>query len=439
LKFREADNLLDAALRLGDQDKVRKMFTDDYFIISAETVGKAMRIGLDQDDVELFTLAVEHQEFHKVDVSFGFNLALRYTIKNELDSLFDILMKHPMVDPYDLGYRALWMAKSQGREYFVKRLLTDHRIHTVNRNNESFLEACRYGEVGLVESLLKDKNINLESNKGLSLAAEFGHVEVVKILLAHECIDPGYSDNKVLKRACLLGREEVVKLLLKDPRVNPRGSLSFACKVGHVSMIKAFLEDPRIHNQFDMNHAMGFAIKNGQYEIVEYLLENTTINFEIGEINPIVMACEQGNARILKRLVCDHRYKKDGTSFERLQTDLNKGLLEAVKRNYASLVDFLLSETIATPNGKDFNAAQVACRFGHKEILERLLKDPRVFITEKCIFKAAANNHKNIVKFLLEIVEEDSVPRMLEAAREGAKRAHYVKGKKLADTVQYQM
>lgn len=55
----------------------------------------------------------------------------------------------------------------------------------------------------------------------LSWASNFGHAEVVRLLLADSRVDPAANENEAIRYASRYGHHEVVRLLLADSRVDP--------------------------------------------------------------------------------------------------------------------------------------------------------------------------------------------------------------------------
>lgn len=88
---------------------------------------------------------------------------------------------------------------------------------------------------------------------GLALvsAAEYGHVEIVRMLLMEDGrIDPGMRGNVVLRRAAANGHLAVVELLLLYPRTDPsdfhNDAVKRATRNGHVHVVARLLADPRV-------------------------------------------------------------------------------------------------------------------------------------------------------------------------------------------------
>ena len=58
-----------------------------------------------------------------------------------------------------------------------------------------------------------------QDNEAIIHAAQYGHIDVVKLLLTYEQVDPTAQNNKAINEAVLWGHSDVVKLLLTYERV----------------------------------------------------------------------------------------------------------------------------------------------------------------------------------------------------------------------------
>ena len=131
---------------------------------------------------------------------------------------------------------------------YVRDPITDVDLHeNMIRNNyvEIFSQL-------LAENMLK-LDIWLDVDHGLynmlQYASYMGHVEIVRLLLAH--IDPGADKNYAIRLASKKGHYDVVNLLLICDRVNP--------------------------SDYD-NYAIKLAIENGHQEIVKLLISKTDMS-----------------------------------------------------------------------------------------------------------------------------------------------------------------
>ena len=78
-----------------------------------------------------------------------------------------------------------------------------------------FQEACRFGHIAVVKALLADKRVDPtdDDNCAIRWASYYGRIEVVKALLADKRVDPTARNNEAIRDAGWNGRTEVVKLL----------------------------------------------------------------------------------------------------------------------------------------------------------------------------------------------------------------------------------
>jgi ankyrin repeat protein len=112
------------------------------------------------------------------------------------------------------------------------------------------IKACGYGKLDQVVELLKTADPSSRDNQAIHLASEWGHVEVVKLLLKDERVDPGADDNYAIRWASLNGHVEVVRLLLREEKVDPSSrdnqAIEWASWGGHIEVVKLLLQDKRV-------------------------------------------------------------------------------------------------------------------------------------------------------------------------------------------------
>jgi ankyrin repeat protein len=101
-------------------------------------------------------------------------------------------------------------------------------------------------------------------------------VDVAKVQLADERVDPSTWHNYAIRRASEEGHVEVVKLLLADGRADPSDSYNYAIIMashnGHAEVVKALLADGRADPSASDNYAIIMASHNGHAEVVKALL-----------------------------------------------------------------------------------------------------------------------------------------------------------------------
>ena len=153
----------------------------------------------------------------------------------------------------------------------------------------------------------------------LSLAAEYGAVDVAKLLLETDEVDVNSKElsyRTPLSLAAEHGREGVVKLLLETGEVNVNSKdirgwtpLSLAAKGGQKGVVKLLLETGEVDvNSKDINGdtPLSLAAKYGQEAVVKLLLETGKADVnskdEFDE-TPLSRAIENGHEDVIKLLL----------------------------------------------------------------------------------------------------------------------------------------
>jgi ankyrin repeat protein len=105
-----------------------------------------------------------------------------------------------------------------------------------------------------VISLLKDPRI-FPHFEAMRYACEFGHKEIIEILLKDDRVDPSKYCNSAIREACYSGHKEIVEMLLKDSRVDPTDNdneaIQHASMNGHKEIVEMLLKDSRVAASVD--------------------------------------------------------------------------------------------------------------------------------------------------------------------------------------------
>jgi len=87
-----------------------------------------------------------------------------------------------------------------------------------------FFRECRDGNIDQVRFYLANPLFHYgHCHDGFIQACLFNQVELVRLFLADDRVNPARDTNNGLRLAGLNGHLETVRLLLADPRVNPKG------------------------------------------------------------------------------------------------------------------------------------------------------------------------------------------------------------------------
>jgi ankyrin repeat protein len=208
----------------------------------------------------------------------------------------------------------------------------------------------------------------------LAVAAEFGCINTVTMLMSHETLssqlDPGFNQQFALRRASCHGYVDIVKLLLCDPRVDPavldNAALVAACENGHAPVVKLLLADPRVDVAANGNCAFRVACRAGQLETVQVLLADHRVAPASLNDYGFRAACSQGHEGIVKLLLSDHRVDPLVDNCDALHSASFNGHLGVVK--------LLLADDRFDPAaGHVYVATYCATANGHAELLEWLM------------------------------------------------------------------
>jgi ankyrin repeat protein len=279
---------------------------------------------------------------------------------------------------------------------------TPSEINHIHKKRTAILTACEIGDEVLLNKLLeKGGDINIHSRlqsvsyqndfHPLSLAAQNGHITVVRILLNHKDLDldgsyGAYKRKGALTLASMGGFLEIVALLLE-------------------SDLKSFLADP-----LQINRSLKAALRSGQVStarlILKWAFENgmksklklpsSIHKIPEDDMDKIIHALSEANREI---------DEKGGTRENSLQANAHKGDLAAVSR----LLD--LGADIENNSGEWGTPLMAAASAGKLEVMQLLIDRGANIMTidvgkdrsgGSAIDYAAARGQEKMIKALID-------------------------------------
>jgi hypothetical protein len=156
---------------------------------------------------------------------------------------------------------------------------------------------------------------DLEHNDRFFFACKENNIELVDLFLNDPKIDPEFKSNRAIKNAIQFGHDQIVKLLLDSKKINPRvlrKLFVLACSYGHDNVVKVFLDfrkefpfPPAVYDDEQDQEAMHLACFDGHTGVVRLLIEEGGIDPSIDRDMPIRTAIklDQDDGRDNKNLI----------------------------------------------------------------------------------------------------------------------------------------
>ncbi|KAF8454431.1 hypothetical protein BDZ91DRAFT_747554 [Kalaharituber pfeilii] len=199
------------------------------------------------------------------------------------------------------------------------------------------------------------KIVNLQGQTLLSIAAENGHVSLVKWLLCQRCIQPNLPckyGRTALSFAAQKGHLQVVEELLRRSDINPnivdlhgKTALYYAVQQGHVAIVHLLLNrndvDLNLQETTDQRTVLIQAVKDRHLPLVKMLLQRDDVNPNLGarygEV-PLLLAVANNDMAIVKHLLA-----RADVDVNIRNEDGRTALSIAIKRGYNKQTELLLS------------------------------------------------------------------------------------------------
>ena len=293
------------------------------------------------------------------------------------------------------GKTLLHRVCESGSVSLVQSLIHDYNADIYARddeNNTPLHVAALYGKKEVVLSLIKlSCDITLKGSLGRSLlhqACRGGNVSLVQSLICDQNADITARDdenNTPLHVAALYGKKEVMLSLIKlGCDVTLKGSLGRsllhqACRGGNVSLVQSLIHD---HNaditarDDEYNTPFHVAALNGKREVTLFLIN---VKGHLGR-SLLHLACEEGDVNLVQFLIRVHNANMNVRDDEN-NTPLHVAALSGKEEVVLSLIKLGCDITLKGSLGRSL--LHQACRGGNVSLVQSLICDQNADITAR--------------------------------------------------------
>jgi len=275
-------------------------------------------------------------------------------------------------------------------------LINHHLLNSGALKNRFICTASEYGRLDMVKLLLTYDHVDptVQKNYCIRMATCNGHVDMVKLLLEYEGVDPSAHNNFQIGVASENGNMELVKLLLNCKGVNPAANNNYALRkaseYGHFEVVQLLLTYPDVDPAALQNIAICKASEKGHLEVVKTLLRFPSVRPEAQENYALMSASKNGHVEVVKVLM----------KYSEVSRERNLALKKALENGHVEVARWLL-ESRATPTFDVHDEISI-CNL-HVEMVRLLLEyDLSPTMGKLVLCKASERGQANLVFILLE-------------------------------------
>jgi ankyrin repeat protein len=133
------------------------------------------------------------------DPSINYNIAIGEAAKYGCYETVEFLLKDSRVDPSDDFNYAISCAIRSGHIKVFNLLIKNERILNSNLNT-AFVNACKIGDVDIVNSLLKTNKVNLtfDNNSPIYNAFQYKRYDIIKLLYEYKDVKESLKEDNGL-------------------------------------------------------------------------------------------------------------------------------------------------------------------------------------------------------------------------------------------------
>lgn len=293
----------------------------------------------------------------------------------------------------------------------VEALLEDARVNPAFCCAEPLREAARYGHLDIVKLLLANERVRgvLSLSPAPSIAIRRRHYDIADLLLSAASFDPSATNSEIFRTAARFGRTELLTRILADPRVDPSAvdneAIRDAAANGHAEVVARLLADPRVNPTARNSAALRLAAHNGHSAVIAHLLADRRADPAARGNAALLDAARLGHTEVARLLLADGR------------ADPNAGrgaaLCSATQHDILELLDALVADARLTPSALN-SALCAAAATGSAAAVSKLLAHPKCDPAARgslALLMASQHAHVAVVDCLLTDGRADPMAR----------------------------
>lgn len=280
-----------------------------------------------------------------------------------------------------------------GHIQFIEFLLNQDAQFLTHDYIQTLRLAINAGQLQVIHFFITDGRFNFSKHafEIYELAIQLEDYRIFERLLYDpKILELSQGKNHLLKHAIMQNRPDCVQLLLNDPRLEIRHDydeiLEIAVKIGNVDIFESLLNDfSLIPLPKKGKHLLEKSVTNNQPDFVYLLLNDARVNISEKYSSLLSLACKQGYFEIVKILSNDLRFN--------LSYKKNKSLREAIIHGHRDITDHLLNHPRINLS-KDANKIfRVAIKAQQELVINTLLQNEQLtlYMKHKELQKLAKN------------------------------------------------
>ena len=172
-----------------------------------------------------------------------------------------------------IQFYAIRMKKNYNFIYVNGDFAEQYSLLKNYKNSDLLLQSCSKNELSLLKYCVEHLKLDVKvhSNWAVRIASSSGYVDILLYLISKGA-DIHANSGYCIRWACKYGHYEIVKILLEhgaDIHAESDLPLLWASENGHLDVVKLLLQK----GASKIPEALKLAIKKGQSEVVNYLLQ----------------------------------------------------------------------------------------------------------------------------------------------------------------------